>query len=192
MNINQLVSAENIAYKINENKLFHNISFFLDKGEALHISGANGSGKSTLIRIILGITNQTKGDVNIFSEKKICYLGHKNAIKSYLSVEDNLLIMGLSTHPNINKYIEILELKDCLDVVVGNLSFGQQKKVALLRVFLNNSDLIVLDEPFVGLDFNTQNLVNKFLIEELNTKKGLIFTSHIKFQINSKIINLEQ
>ena len=59
MNKDQLVSAENISYKINENKLFHNISFFLEKGEALHICGSNGSGKSTLIRIILGITTQT-------------------------------------------------------------------------------------------------------------------------------------
>ena len=57
MNIDQLVSAENIAYKINDNKLFHNISFFLEKGKALHICGSNGSGKSTLIRIILGLTN---------------------------------------------------------------------------------------------------------------------------------------
>jgi len=191
MNTDQLVSAENIAYKINDNKLFNNISFFLEKGKALHICGSNGSGKSTLIRIILGITTQTKGDMNIFSEKKICYLGHKNAIKSYLSIEDNLLIMGLTTHLNINKYIDILELRDCLDVVVGNLSFGQQKKVALLRVFLNDSDLIILDEPFVGLDSDTQNLLNQFLIEELNTKKGLIFTSHIKCEINSKTINLE-
>ena len=72
MNTDQLVSAENIAYKINDNKLFHNISFILEKGKALHICGSNGSGKSTLIRIILGITTQTKGDISIFSEKKIC------------------------------------------------------------------------------------------------------------------------
>ena len=75
--------------------------------------------------------------------------------------------------------------------IVGNLSFGQQKKVALLRVFLNDSDLIILDEPFVGLDSDTQDLLNQFLIEELNSKKGLIFTSHIKCEINSKTINLE-
>ena len=55
MNTDQLVSAENIAYKINDNKLFHNISFFLEK-EGIAYIGSNGSGKSTLIRIILGIT----------------------------------------------------------------------------------------------------------------------------------------
>ena len=61
MNNNYLITANNVSYKINENKLFHNLSFIVNKGEALHICGENGSGKSTLIRIILGLTNQTKG-----------------------------------------------------------------------------------------------------------------------------------
>ena len=54
MNESSLIIAQNIGYKINENKLFHNISFDIKHGEALHIKGRNGSGKSTLIRIILG------------------------------------------------------------------------------------------------------------------------------------------
>ena len=192
MNDNSLIIAENISYKINENKLFHNISFNLKQKEALHICGPNGSGKSTLIRIILGLTIPTKGNINLFSKKNISYLGHKNAIKSYLTLEDNLLLMGLVKNPSLKKYLEILELKEFLDVIVGNLSFGQQKKVALLRIFLNNSDLIILDEPFVGLDTNSKNLVNEFLIKELDKDKGLIFTSHIKSQINTKIVNLKK
>ena len=55
-----IVNAENISYKVNGNKLFHNLSFTIEEGEALHVQGSNGSGKSTLIRIILGITKQTK------------------------------------------------------------------------------------------------------------------------------------
>ena len=58
-----LISAKNISYKINDNKLFHNLSFDLEEGEAIHICGENGSGKSTLLRILLGITNQTKGGI---------------------------------------------------------------------------------------------------------------------------------
>ncbi|MAR95710.1 MAG: heme transporter [Gammaproteobacteria bacterium] len=191
MDDNSLIVVDNISYKINENKLFHNVSFNLKQKEALHICGPNGSGKSTLIRIILGITIPTKGNIKLFSLKNICYLGHKNAIKSYLSLEDNLLLLNLVKNPNLKKYLEILELKEFLDVIVGNLSFGQQKKVALLRVFLNDSDLIILDEPFVGLDAKAKNLLNEFLIEELDNDKGLIFTSHIKSQINTKIIDLK-
>ena len=191
MNNQSLIIAEKIAYKINDKKLFHNLSFYVNKGEALHICGSNGSGKSTLIRIILGITSQTKGNFNYGNTKKICYLGHKNALKSYLSVADNLILLDLDDHIELDPYLKKLELKELLDITVANLSFGQQKKLALLRIFLNDSDLIILDEPFVGLDKKTLDLVIDFLDKELDAKKGIIYTSHIHCEIESKILNLE-
>ena len=190
MNTEPSVIAKNISYKINDNKLFHDLSFCLNKGKALHICGDNGSGKSTLIRIILGITKQTKGELEISSTKGISYLGHKNAIKNYLSVEDNILLMQLHNHIDLNRYIEILNLKKYFDVLVANLSFGQQKKLALLRIFLNNSDIIILDEPFVGLDNETQKILSNFLNEQLENNKILIFTSHISCEINSEALNI--
>ena len=191
MNTKSLIEAENIAYKINENKLFHNLSFSVNKGEALHISGPNGSGKSTLIRIILGITKQTKGTLTHNESNNISYLGHKNALKNYLTVSDNLILLGLNSHEKLNNFLEELALKKYLDVTVANLSFGQQKKLALLRIFLNKSNVIVLDEPFVGLDTYTQNVVESFLIKEINLGKALIYTSHINCNIDSKILNLK-
>tara|TARA_B100000700_G_scaffold68133_1_gene75410 strand:+ start:210 stop:788 length:579 start_codon:yes stop_codon:yes gene_type:complete len=192
MNNNSLIVAENIGYKINENKLFHRMSFNIDRGEALHIKGSNGSGKSTLIRIILGITQPVKGTIENKSTKEICYLGHKNALKSYLTLEDNINLMQLNNNMMLNDYLERLELKKYKDVTVSNLSFGQQKKLALLRVFLNNSDLIILDEPFVGLDDSANSELTSFLNNELENNKSVIFTSHIPCNINSKIIEIPQ
>jgi len=192
MNNNSLIVAENIGYKINENKLFHRMSFNIDRGEALHIKGSNGSGKSTLIRIILGITQPVKGTIENKSTKEICYLGHKNALKSYLTLEDNINLMQLNNNMMLNDYLEKLELKKYKDVTVSNLSFGQQKKLALLRVFLNNSDLIILDEPFVGLDESANSELTSFLNNELENNKSVIFTSHIPCNINSKIIEIPQ
>ena len=191
--MNDIVSviAENISYKVNENKLFHNLSFSLNNGESLHIKGPNGSGKSTLIRIILGITNPTKGLISVNSSKDICYLGHKNALKNYLSLDDNILLMEFDNHPCLKKYIEILDLKRYLDVNVANLSYGQQKKLGLLRLFLNSSDLIILDEPFVGLDKETQIILTNFLTDQLKENKTLIYTSHIECDIDSKKLLLK-
>ena len=191
--MNDIVSviAENISYKVNENKLFHNLSFSLNNGESLHIKGPNGSGKSTLIRIILGITNPTKGLISVNSSKDICYLGHKNALKNYLSLDDNILLMEFDNHPYLKKYIEILDLKRYLDVNVANLSYGQQKKLGLLRLFLNSSDLIILDEPFVGLDKETQIILTNFLTDQLKENKTLIYTSHIECDIDSKTLLLK-
>ena len=191
--MNDIVSviAENISYKVNENKLFHNLSFSLNNGESLHIKGPNGSGKSTLIRIILGITNPTKGLISVSSSKDICYLGHKNALKNYLSLDDNILLMEFDNHPYLKKYIEILDLKRYFDVNVANLSYGQQKKLGLLRLFLNSSDLIVLDEPFVGLDKETQIILTNFLTDQLKENKTFIYTSHIECDIDSKTLLLK-
>lgn len=186
MNTNFIVNAENISYKINDNKLFHNLTFTIQEGEALHVQGSNGSGKSTLIRIILGITKQTKGNILVNTNKEICYLGHKNALKNYLSLEDNILLMDLNKHSDLKQYIELLGFKKILDVNVANLSYGQQKKLALLRLFLNESNLIVLDEPFVGLDKETQEILNNFLVSQLNKNKAIIYTSHISCPIDSK------
>ena len=74
MNNETLIQAENIAFKINGNKLFHNLSFALEKGEALQIVGSNGSGKSTLIRIILGITKQIRICCYLVTRKNMSHL----------------------------------------------------------------------------------------------------------------------
>ena len=190
MNKNSLIVAQNIGYKINENKLFHNISFDIKHGEALHIKGRNGSGKSTLIRIILGITEPVKGTLENKSTKEICYLGHKNALKTYLTLDDNINLMQLTNCDMLKSYLDKLELNKYRDVTVSNLSFGQQKKLALLRVFLNNSDLIILDEPFVGLDDGAHTVLTSFLNNELDKNKSLVFTSHIPCNINSKILEM--
>ena len=190
MNKNSLIVAQNIGYKINENKLFHNISFDIKHGEALHIKGRNGSGKSTLIRIILGITEPVKGTLENKSTKEICYLGHKNALKSYLTLDDNINLMQLTNCDMLKSYLDKLELNKYRDVTVSNLSFGQQKKLALLRVFLNNSDLIILDEPFVGLDDGAHTVLTSFLNNELDKNKSLVFTSHIPCNINSKVLEI--
>ena len=190
MNKNSLIVAQNIGYKINENKLFHNISFDIKQGEALHIKGRNGSGKSTLIRIILGITKPVKGTLENKSTKEICYLGHKNALKTYLTLDDNIHLMQLGNSEMLKSYLDKLELNKYRDVTVSNLSFGQQKKLALLRVFLNNSDLIILDEPFVGLDDGALSILTSFLNNELDKNKSVVFTSHIPCNINSKILEI--
>ena len=190
MNKNPVIVAQNIGYKINENKLFHNISFDIKHGEALHIKGRNGSGKSTLIRIILGITEPVKGTLDNKSTKEICYLGHKNALKTYLTLDDNINLMQLTNCDMLKSYLDKLELNKYRDVTVSNLSFGQQKKLALLRVFLNNSDLIILDEPFVGLDDGAHTVLTSFLNNELDKNKSLVFTSHIPCNINSKILEI--
>ena len=188
-----LVSAQNIAYSINENKLFHNLSFGVNSGEGLHIKGGNGSGKSTLLRIILGITTPTKGLIKRCNEDlKISYLGHKNAIKNYLTPIENLELLFNDVEIKIAyEWLHKFNLSHVQDELSASLSFGQQKKLALIRVLAQSPELIVLDEPFVGLDQTAADQLNNFLEKQLSEGVGLIFTSHIDSKISCKVLDLE-
>ena len=188
-----LVSAQNITYSINENKLFHNLSFGVNSGEGLHIKGGNGSGKSTLLRIILGITTPTKGLIKRCNEDlKISYLGHKNAIKNYLTPIENLELLFNDVEIKIAyEWLHKFHLSHVQDELSASLSFGQQKKLALIRVLAQSPELIVLDEPFVGLDQTAADQLNNFLEKQLSEGVGLIFTSHINPKISCKVLDLE-
>ena len=189
----KLVSAHNITFSINENKLFHNLSFEINPGEALHIRGANGSGKSTLLRIILGITEPSKGLVERCKEDlKISYLGHKNAIKTYLTPIENLELLFNDVEIKLAyEWLRKFNLSYVQDELAASLSFGQQKKLALIRVLAKSPELIVLDEPFVGLDQITADQLNNFLDKKLSEGAGLIFTSHINPKIDCRVLDLE-
>ena len=189
----KLVSAHNITFSINENKLFHNLSFEINPGEALHIRGANGSGKSTLLRIILGITEPSKGLIERCKEDlKISYLGHKNAIKTYLTPIENLELLFNDVEIKLAcEWLHKFNLSHVQDELAASLSFGQQKKLALIRVLAKSPELIVLDEPFVGLDQITANQLNNFLDKKLSEGAGLIFTSHINPKIDCRVLDLE-
>ena len=188
----KLISAQNISYKINEKKLFHNLSFEVFSGEGLHIKGGNGSGKSTLLKILLGITSMTKGSIEYNNQDlKISYLGHKNAIKHYLTPSQNLqLLFDDATLSNAFEWLEKLDLFQMQDELTANLSFGQQKKLALIRVLAQSPELIVLDEPFVGLDHAASDLLNNFFIQKLSEGTGIILTSHIHPSFECQVIAL--
>jgi heme exporter protein A len=188
----KLVSAQDISHSINEKKLFHNLSFEVNSEDGLHIKGGNGSGKSTLLRIILGITSPSKGSITYSNEDlDISYLGHKNAIKNYLTPIQNLeLLFNNSKLTNAFKWLHKLGLTDVQDELAANLSFGQHKKLALIRVLAESPQMIVLDEPFVGLDQTTADLLNNFLVEKQSEGVCLILTSHIQPIIECKVLDL--
>ncbi|MDC0030123.1 heme ABC exporter ATP-binding protein CcmA [Pseudomonadota bacterium] len=188
----KLLSAQNITYSINENKLFHNLSFEVNAGEALHIKGGNGSGKSTLLRIIMGITSPSKGSIETYDQDfNISYLGHKNAIKNYLTPLENLELLFNDAELKIAfEWLGKFGLLNVQDELTASLSFGQQKKLALIRVLAKSSNLMILDEPLVGLDQATAGQLSSFLVQKLSEGVGLIFTSHINPMIDCKVLDL--
>lgn len=196
---NKTLEVKNIHKKFNKNVVLKNINFAINKGEILGILGKNGAGKSTLIRIICDLISPTCGEIIIEGEhnsnakslEKIGVLleGGKN-IYHYLTVEENIYYfsnLNKISKPEIeekkNKLLEIFELKDKAKEVVSKLSRGMQQKVSLMILLLKEPDILILDEPTLGLDLLTIIQFKNFLLDlAKKINKTIILCSHdVKF-----------
>ena len=196
--------AKNISCIRGNKLLFKNLNFKLFSGELLLIKGANGSGKTSLLKILSGLLKPISGsiivnkkDMNLLKDeyfKYFEYVGHENAIKSALTVRENLnfylKIKKDLTKKNFEESIKIFNLKNLLDVKIENLSSGEKRRVSLSRLILSNSKIWFLDEPTNGLDkINTLNFF-KILKQHLQFNGLAIIASHDEIKIKNKNINL--
>lgn len=147
----------------------NDISFSIKEGEFVSIVGPSGCGKSTLLNIIAGLIPQSSGDIYIDNEKqksispKIGYMFQKDHLFNWLTVSDNITL-GLKIQHKLNKerkqaIDELLEsygLTDFKNHHPDELSGGMRQKVALIRTLALNPEVLLLDEPFSALDYQTR------------------------------------
>ena len=160
------LSVNNLSCQRGYNLLFENLSFELNSGEILRISGQNGSGKTSLLKIIAGLNTPELGSIEFDhhqsnSEKyqiETLYLGHYAALSSELSCIENLeYLTNLNTEilsPNFHDALKEVGLENYEHELAGNLSAGQKRRVALSLLFISQSKVWLLDEPFTALDSN--------------------------------------
>ena len=197
------LSVNNLSCQRGYNLLFENLSFELNSGEALRISGQNGSGKTSLLKIIAGLNTPELGSV-VFDQNKsnskkyqieTLYLGHYAALSSELSCIENLeYLTNLNTEiisPNFHDALKEVGLENYEHEFAGNLSAGQKRRVALSFLFISQSKVWLLDEPFTSLDSDGIKIIEN-QIEKHCTNGGLcILTTHQDCNIkNLKEISL--
>lgn len=188
---NQL-NVENITVFRSELPLFESVSFTLNAGNAIQISGTNGSGKTSLLRCLCGLSHRHEGVIqwkgrNIDDQQsnfygQLLYIGHALGLKPKLTVEQNLsFYQQLRFESNIDtikQALEQLNIGAYHDELVGNLSAGQKRRVALARIVCEPVGLWVLDEPMVALDINGQNWLERACNKHLKNDGMIILTSH--------------
>ncbi|MSR91444.1 ABC transporter ATP-binding protein [Inconstantimicrobium porci] len=190
----------NISKKYNTKDTFFsnkNINLKIDEGEIIGFLGANGAGKTTLIKIICNLISPTNGKVLINGKdiKDNPDEVHKNVgvvlegarnVYNFLSIDYNIDYFTYlnKLDPELikerkEKLLELFELKEKHDVPVNSLSRGMQQKVAIIVALLKNPDILILDEPTLGLDVVSKEKMIK-LLKEIATKfnKTLIVSSH--------------
>ena len=146
------------------NELFSNLSFELNSGEILKISGANGSGKTSLLKIIAGLNSAESGRLSINNNKvgsyeyqsDIFYLGHLPALSPELHCKENLdyltQLNNRSSDLELSEALTNVGLKNFEYEYAANLSAGQKRRVVLSALFITQAKVWLLDEPFTALD----------------------------------------
>ena len=215
-NKNPEIKISNISKYFNHIVAINNLSLNIYKGDLITLIGPNGSGKTTLFKIISTILSPDSGSLEIkglnavkksqLLRNKIGLTSHESFLYKDLTIKENLLFIGnLFRVENIEKRISYLsekfQMKKYLDKPIHTLSKGLTKRATLIRTFLHDPEILLLDEPLSDLDMESQIVLIEFLKQESSNNKTIIISTHqielsidLKTQIaiinNGKIINL--
>jgi ABC-2 type transport system ATP-binding protein len=181
-----MISINALTTSYDSKPILNNLNLELPLGEIHGIVGLNGAGKTTLLNAIYGLKENEMG--------KILYLGHKLTRKqlAYL-VTDNYF------YPNItgNEYLELFRNPNFvtekwnllfglpLNQLIDNYSTGMKKKLALMGIFKQDKPILMLDEPFNGLDMETSCIIGTLLLKLKETGKTILVTSHVLSTLTS-------
>ena len=181
--------SKNYHTKSKEIPAIKNLSFEIYENEILSIVGPSGCGKSTLLSILANLENKTSGKIIKEKDFKIGYMLQTDSLFPWLTVLENTLlgleILKIKTEKNVNNTINLLKkygLYEFKDDYPNNLSGGMRQRVALIRTLAINPDLILLDEPFSALDYQTRLILSNDMYEIIKkeNKTALLITHNIE------------
>lgn len=181
--------------------IFKKVNFSLSSGQSLIIQGPNGAGKSTLLRVLAGLRSIDAGTItwnndNItehYTEhtQRIAWLSHQDSLKPALTVKENLQLISQLYQTDIESALKTIKIDHMADIPARMLSAGQKRRTALARILLKPAQLWLLDEPSVGLDQETIELLGHIFKDFTNQGGMIITTTHVSLPLeNSKILYL--
>lgn len=192
-----MINVKKLNKKYGSETVLNNISFTIKEGDLGVIYGRNGAGKTTLIKSVTGFIEADFDMVSILSENKPevgVYLGHEMLLEK-LTVREYLHLSGtLKKVPKSELTVKIKELSeklnfnDYLDKYISKLSFGTKSKVLFASALLNNPKVLILDEPFTGMDLISIKETVK-LLQELKEKGCSVLVSSHQVDVLDNVID---
>lgn len=188
-----MLKVNNASYKYTKDVFaVENLSFELKEGEILGLLGANGSGKTTTFRMIMGLIEPTSGDISYYGHKvslkdtdTIGYMIEERSLLTKLKVKELIYyfasLKNLSSkeiEAGISYWFKRFNIEQYLDKKVSELSKGNQQKIQFIIALINKPKLLILDEPFSGLDVIATDEFIKVLYDFLKNKTMIVFSSH--------------
>lgn len=192
-----MLKVENITKYYNKVKAVDNLSFTVDKGEIFGLLGENGAGKTTTFRIILGLINASSGKVTLDGKEidysltdKIGYVTEERSLLTKMTVKEQILLYGVLKGMNednilkeMHKWLKKFQIADYENRKIKELSKGNQQKIQFIAAVINKPKLLILDEPFSGLDPINVEMLKKAIKELQDAGCSIIFSSHQMEQI---------
>ncbi len=178
--------SKNYHTKKDETLAVDNFSFDLKNGEFVAIVGPSGCGKSTILNILAGLDTKSSGEIILSNNTKMGYMLQQDALFNWKTVLENCLL-GLEinktlTKENKNYVLDLLNtygLKDFINSYPNTLSGGMRQRVALIRTLATKPDLLLMDEPFSALDYQTRLSVSDDVYQIIKKeKKSAIMVTH--------------
>jgi heme exporter protein A len=195
-----MLLINNLSFSRNKTKIFENLSLSLGNKQIVQIKGRNGSGKTTFLKVILNILEPENGEIiwqgknikkNIFDfYNQTTFIMDNNTSTRELNVIDNINFWrGLSSSKLSNDEIFVLlkklNIEKYYKTKVMYLSSGEQKKLELLRLILEQKKLWFLDEPFNHLDDLSIEILNQTFLDHINNNGMILFASHFDPSISN-------
>lgn len=194
---NIVIEKVNKTYK-NGKKALHNMTLSIDENTVFGLVGPNGAGKSTLIKSILGLVAVDSGKILINGKenviKNIGYMPEETFLFEFLTGLDYLTLIAKLRDVPMEKLMDlIIEMKDLLELpdlsqFVSTYSKGNKEKLLFLSSIVHKPDILILDEPFTGLDPVVIQNVKKFIVEYAKQGRTVILSTHI-LEMVSEICN---
>ncbi len=183
-----------ISKSYGEKKVLENFSFTFGCGKTYCICAESGAGKTTLLRLIMGLEKVDSGQISGAARKKIAAVFQEDRLLDYADAVSNIRLVNTDNdRAAVISAMNAVGLTDCENQPVTELSGGMRRRVAILRAALADFDLLLLDEPFKGLDEHSKELTVNF-IKEKSVGKTVIIVSHDISEaamMSAEIVNLK-
>ena len=184
----EVIEIKDMSKTFRRKKVLEKVNLTINSGEIVGILGGSGSGKSVLLKTILGFYYPTTGIIKIY--KKVGFSTQDNSLYESLTLQQNLDYFSrvyniADGRKKIDFLIELLQLEEYRKTIVKNLSGGTKKRLDIACALLEDPEILILDEPFVGLDSFLVSRLSEFLKSLQKKGNTIIFSSHILNQVET-------
>lgn len=191
-----MIEIKNVTKKYRDNVALKGITFNVNDGDIFAFIGHNGAGKTTLIKAIVGIHDFDEGEIlingksikkdPIACKKEIAFIPDNPELYDNMTAAEFINFMcdmyeidENTRKVNVEKYAKMFEIEDNLNDLIGSFSHGMKQKVALIAALSHNPKVLIMDEPFVGLDPIAVHAVKQVMSEMVKDGKIIFYSTHI-------------